>query len=311
VKYVDSQETAVESQKPAADSQGTPADSEGTPADSQGTAAAEGEYKLLGVKDIDDAHSFLIGAEGEDLVLVYRTVEELEDLGVDALYTTYVRMKPEDTETADIVQENNLVLYGFPISTTASGVINLSTYQYGDKVALSDINSTVNEIDATNALQEQADKGTAVCIHEFASFLDDLAFEFGVAEFGLEKYQEPTGAATVEETKKEDVAEAKSVPAEAESGEAAVSEEAAASEKAAATEDAAVSKETAATEDAAASKEAAVPEDTESMASVAESTEAAAESAPAETSSAFSEFPKAGPTSSAVSFATDSLAKAG
>jgi hypothetical protein len=392
VKYVDSQETAVTTPQPAvvsqeakagsdenADSQKTDADAEGTPADSQ-DASAEGEYKLLGVKDIDDAHSFLVGAEGEDLILVYRTVEELGDLGVDALYTTYVRLKPEDTETADVIQENNLTLYGYPISTTATGVINLSTYQYGDKVALNDINSTVKELDATDTLQEQADKGTALCIHEFASFLNDLAFEFGVAEFGLEDYQEPDdttivvveeakddeaaeveeaatsvedavaeeAAASVEEAVAEDaVAEEAAASVEEAVVEDAVAEEAAASVEEAVAEDAATeeaaasveeavveeavaeeaaasveeavaedaaTEEAATSEEAAASEEAAVAEETESVASVAESTEStksAAESAPAETSSTFSEFPKAGPTSSAVSVATESLAKAG
>ena len=125
----DSQVTNADSEGTSADSQAANADSESTSADSQAAntgsqePAAEDEYRLLGVKDIDDAHSFLIGAEGEDLILVYRTVEELEDLGVDAQYTTYVRMKPENTETADVVQENNLVLYGFPISMSANGVL--------------------------------------------------------------------------------------------------------------------------------------------------------------------------------------------
>ena len=113
VTNANSEDASADSQAANADSKGTSADSQAATTDSQGTAAGD-EYRLLGVKDIDDAHSFLIGAEGEDLILVYRTVEELEDLGVDAQYTTYVRMKPENTDTADVVQENNLVLYGFP-----------------------------------------------------------------------------------------------------------------------------------------------------------------------------------------------------
>ena len=343
----DSQVTNADSEGTSADSQAANADSESTSADSQAAntgsqePAAEDEYRLLGVKDIDDAHSFLIGAEGEDLILVYRTLEELEDLGVDAQYTTYVRMKPENTDTADVVQENNLVLYGFPISMSANGVINLSSYQYGDKVDLSDITSTVDELDAATALQEQADAGTAICIHEFASFLNDLAFDFGITEFGLENYKEPDDIDAVKEADKEEAAVSEETAAESEAAAAseeaaAETEEAAASEEAAAeTEEAATSEEAAAeTEEAAASEEAvaeteeaavseeavaeteeaAAPENADSTASGAESassTEATAESAPAETSSAFSEFPKAGPTSSAVSFATDSLAKAG
>ena len=339
--------TNADSEGTSADSQAANADSESTSADSQAAntgsqePAAEDEYRLLGVKDIDDAHSFLIGAEGEDLILVYRTLEELEDLGVDAQYTTYVRMKPENTDTADVVQENNLVLYGFPISMSANGVINLSSYQYGDKVDLSDITSTVDELDAATALQEQADAGTAICIHEFASFLNDLAFDFGITEFGLENYKEPDDIDAVKEADKEEAAVSEETAAESEAAAAseeaaAETEEAAASEEAAAeTEEAATSEEAAAeTEEAAASEEAvaeteeaavseeavaeteeaAAPENADSTASGAESassTEATAESAPAETSSAFSEFPKAGPTSSAVSFATDSLAKAG
>ena len=327
VKYVDSQEPSAASPttdadaKTSADSQVTNADSEGTSADSQAVnadsqeTAAEGEYRLLGVKDIDNTHSFLIGAEGEDLILVYRTVEELEDLGVDAQYTTYVRMKPENTETAEVVQENNLVLYGFPISMSANGVINLSSYQYGDKVDLSDITSTVDELDAATALQEQADIGTAICVHEFASFLNDQAFDFGITDFGLENYQEPDDLDAVKEPEKEEAAVSEEAAAETE--EAAASQEAAAeTEEAAASQEAAAETEEAAAsvEAAAETEEAAAPENADSTASGAESatsTEAAAESAPAETSSAFSEFPKAGPTSSAVSFATDSLAKAG
>ena len=146
-------------------------------------------------------------------------------------------MKPENTDTADVVQENNLVLYGFPISMSANGVINLSSYQYGDKVDLSDITSTVDELDAATALQEQADAGTAICIHEFASFLNDLAFDFGITEFGLENYKEPDDIDAVKEADKEEAAVSEETAAESEA--AAASEEAAAeTEEAAASEEA-------------------------------------------------------------------------
>ncbi|MDO5702638.1 MAG: Ig-like domain-containing protein [Lachnospiraceae bacterium] len=204
------------------------------------------------VRSIDENHSFLIGENGENLVLAYRLNGELDEMGVDAQYTTYVVMTPENIDTADITQENNLVIYDFPISMTAGGIIDLPSYKDGDTVAVSSTNVTVDGLDATAPLHDLADDGTAVCVKEFGRFLEEQGFEFGTYEFGLTGYGTAEAvAATGEETAAEEAA------AEADTTEAGAS---------------------------------------------------AAEAAPEEAES-FSAFPTAAPTPSAVSFATESLAK--
>ncbi len=228
----------------------------------------------LSVDQLDDRHDFLIGKEADALLLAYRTNGKVEDMGIDAEYTTYLRIQPKNIETAEVVQKNTLDLYGFPIEMTGSGVINLKTYEYDDPVTLDSVSSPVEGLDATSKLQELATAGVTECVKGFSEFLVEQNFEFGLSEFGL------TGFGAIEKDLAENAA----------SGEA----------------------EDGAGQDA---QESTVSNFEALGQSSPQGDAAEAKSSPAEgqdgsgSGQAFAEFPKAGPTSSTLSQAVDSLAK--
>jgi hypothetical protein len=234
----------------------------------------EDGVRVLSVRELDDSHSFLIGSDEESLYLLCRTTGAMEDLGVDANYTTYVRMTPENIDTAEVTQKDTLTLYNLPITMEGSGIMNLASYQYGDPVALDSISSSVDGLDAADALHELTDSGVSACINEFEQFLEEQNFGFTVSEFGLTAFEalkstgEEAPAAEIEEVAVEsepasEEAAAESEPASEETAvesepvsEEAVAESEPVSEEAA-VESEAVSGEAAA-ESEAASEEAAV-----------------------------------------------------
>ena len=212
---------------------------------------------VMTVREIDDSHSFLIGADDEDLYLIYRTVGEMEELGVDAQYSTYVRMSPENIETAEVSQRDVLSLYGFDIEMTDKGTLNLGSYQYGDAIALSETASSIDGLDATDALHELTNAGTGVCLNEFDRFLKEQNFDFTTEEFGLTSFTALVGAA--DETAASDAQPAEAADIESGVDEAAVESEAVSDENAAESE--AASDENAAESEAVSDETAAEGED--------------------------------------------------
>ena len=160
------------------------------------TTSADGN-EVYNVENIDDTHSFQIGTEDNNLLLIYRTTGQMEEFGVDAVYTTTVKLSPENIDTAEVIQNDTLYVYGFPISMIGTGSMNLASYQHGDQVPLTTTSSTVEGLDASDALHELTDRGSMICIDKFETFLEKNGFDFSLGEFGfknfgsLEKAPEP------------------------------------------------------------------------------------------------------------------------
>ena len=148
----------------------------------------EGSMTVSPVEDIDEKHSYLMGSDDKGLYLIYRTKDAMNEMGVEAQYSTYVKLSPENIDTAEVKQEDILYVYGFPISMVGEGSINLGSYQHGDKVPLTQISSNVTGLDATEALHEHADKGSTICLEKFAELLAEEDFGFTPTEFGFTNY---------------------------------------------------------------------------------------------------------------------------
>ena len=307
----------------------------------------EGEISLVSAEEIDDTHHFMIGSDDTDIYLIYRSVGKMDEFGVDAQYSTCVKLSPLNIETAEVIQDNVLNIYGFPVSMTGTGSMNISTYQHGDKVPLNTTSSSVQGLDATEALHELTDNGSTICLDMFAKYLAENNFGFTLEEFGFTNYK---ALETVPETKAVEEAvispeaaqeswdsiadsdilsqaestaaveseAAVSEAAEAVESETVVSEATEAAESVAAAEsEAAVSEAAEAVEStASAESEAAVsatPEAEESAevaAAASETTEAAESTAAAESKTTASETPKAEESTEAVESAASSVTEA-
>ncbi len=279
--------------------------------ESQPTSTEEA-IEVLTVNEIDENHSFLIGTENDDLLLIYRTVGGLDEMGVDAEYSTYVRFAPENIDTAQVTQKNCVNLYDFPIEMNASGLMNLSSYQFGDSIALSSTGASVDGLDATDALHALADSGVTNCISGFSQFLLDQGFDFSLSDFGLSFFAELSGdggenpeTAKVGEPVDSEYSQVETVPVETENPDVSTVSDATEDMSGMAETEISSSETVPASEDAAGTD--AVTDEADSLSGAAgisftADTDDAEEDT---TSSIFSKFPTAGPSAASLSSITE------
>ena len=144
------------------------------------------EVSVVKIRDIDDEYSFALGTLGEDLVLCYRDAVSVDSVDVDVDYTTYLNINYGDLEKAEVVQENQVEIYGFPVRTTLKSVISLADYQRGAVVPIESIQSDIEGMTVTPEMQKAFNNGVKGCFEEFRSFLEyhpELNSDIGIFGF--------------------------------------------------------------------------------------------------------------------------------
>ena len=132
----------------------------------------ENGVTIAKIRDIDDEHTFALGTLGSDLVLCYRDAVSVDSVDVDVKYTTYLNLGYGNIETADIVQDNQVEIFGYPVITTMRSNIALADYQRGAVVPIESLESNLSEMAVNDKIQSMFNNGVKGCFEEFRTFLD-------------------------------------------------------------------------------------------------------------------------------------------
>ncbi len=124
------------------------------------------------IRDIDDEKTFALGTVDDDLVLCYRDSVAMDSVGVDVEYTTYLNLAYGDIENAEIVQDNQVEIFGYPVSTVMKGGISLPEYKKGDAVEISSFESNLEGMEANEEIRKMFNSGVMGCYEEFRTFLE-------------------------------------------------------------------------------------------------------------------------------------------
>ncbi len=132
----------------------------------------EGGDPVAKIRDIDEEHSFAIGTMDEDLVLCYRDAVNMDSVDVDVNYTTYLNLGYGNIETAEIVQDNQVEVFGYPVKATMKSAISLAEYQRGAAVTVDSFESNLEGMEVNPSMQKMFNNGVKGCFEEFRSFLE-------------------------------------------------------------------------------------------------------------------------------------------
>ena len=132
----------------------------------------ENGVSISKIRDVDEESTFALGTVGEDLVLCYRDAVNVESVDVDVQYTTYMNLGYGNLETAEIVQDNQVTVFGNPITSTMRGTVPVPEYQRGAPVEISSFESNFDGMQLNDKMQKQFNSGVKGCFEEFRAFLE-------------------------------------------------------------------------------------------------------------------------------------------
>ncbi len=124
------------------------------------------------IRDVDDERTFALGTFGDDLVLCYRDAVNVESVDVDVNYTTYMNLGYGNIETAEVVQDNQVEIFGYPVTSTMRSTVALPEYQRGAQITAESFETNLEGMEVNDKMQALFTSGVKGCFEEFRSFLE-------------------------------------------------------------------------------------------------------------------------------------------